>query len=155
MTDTPAAPSTSASAQRVQRTSPDRIRKLLRRYQIFSYLTCVGLIVLVFVGLPLNRFFDIGIVSAVVGPVHGLIYIIYLACTFDLAVKCGWRPVRTLLVMGAGLIPFATLVGERMIIRRVSDETLTPQAKATNEPVTNNPVTNNPVANNPATNESG
>lgn len=107
-----------------RRAAPDRVRKLLKRYQILSYLTCVGLMVLVFVGVPLNWFFDQGIVSAIVGPVHGLIYIVYLACVFDLANRCKWQPVRTLLVMGAGLIPFATLYAERVVVRHVNAETL-------------------------------
>jgi integral membrane protein len=101
-----------------ERQAPARpIDAALLRFRIVAYVVGVGLLVLVFVGVPLNHLADQDAVVATVGPVHGFLYVVYLLATVDLAFRCRWALPRTLLVMLAGTIPFLSFVAERKVTR--------------------------------------
>jgi integral membrane protein len=93
------------------------IEAALTRYRIVAYAVGVGLLVLVFVGVPLNHLAHRPGVVGVVGPLHGFLYIVYLLTAVDLAFRCRWPLLRTLLVMLAGTIPFLSFVAERKVTR--------------------------------------
>jgi integral membrane protein len=104
------------------RPSRAQLRGPLQRYQILSYLTSLGLIVLLFVAMPLKYFAHNATVIGLVGPAHGLVYMVYLLCVFDLGNKVGWPLKRTILVMLAGVIPLASIFVERAVHRRILAE---------------------------------
>ena len=91
----------------------------LLRFRIIAYTVGVGLVVLVFVGVPLNHLAGQQAVVAILGPLHGFLYIVYLLATVDLAFRCRWPLPRTVLVMLAGTIPFLSFVAERRVTRLV------------------------------------
>ena len=93
----------------------------LTRYRIIAYVVGVGLLLLVFVAMPLKYLADNPAMVAIVGPLHGFLYIVYLLCALDLAVRCRWSPVRTVLVFLAGTIPFLSFVAERKVTRLVHE----------------------------------
>jgi integral membrane protein len=89
----------------------------LIRYRIIAWIVGVGLLVLVFVGMPLKYAGGIETVVAIVGPVHGFLFMIYVALTFDLARRLRWPFLRMVLVMAAGTIPFLSFWTERKVTR--------------------------------------
>lgn len=101
------------------RAAAPSVRSALVRYRVVAYVVGVGLIVLVLVGVPLKYLADQPAVVEVVGPLHGFLYVVYLLLTLDLAVRCRWHPLRTLLVMLAGTVPFLSFVAERDATRWV------------------------------------
>lgn len=105
----------SSSAAASSRSAPAAVRASLLRYRIIAYVVGVVLIALVVVGMPLKYLADEPSVVSTIGPFHGLLYMIYLAATFDLATRCGFPPKRTILVMLAGTIPFLSFVAERKV----------------------------------------
>jgi integral membrane protein len=56
-------------------------------------------------------------VVAVLGPLHGFLYIVYLLNAVDLAFRCRWPLLRTVLVMLAGTSPFLSFVAGRKVSR--------------------------------------
>ncbi|WP_222853544.1 DUF3817 domain-containing protein [Fodinicola acaciae] len=108
----------------VQTRRPTRkeLRGPLLRYQILSYVTAVGLIVLLFVAMPLEYLAHDKTVVSIVGPAHGLVYIVYLLCVFDLGNKVGWTLKKTVLVMLAGVIPLLSVFVERRVHRQILAE---------------------------------
>jgi integral membrane protein len=82
-----------------------------------AYTTAVLLIVLVFVGIPLQVWGGDAIVARVVGTIHGYLYLVYLVVAFDLTrklrVPLGWM----LLVLLAGTVPFCAFVAERKLTK--------------------------------------
>ncbi len=98
---------------------PGRTATALKRYQVMAYVVGVMLLVLVFVAVPLNHIWDVPQVSAVVSPVHGFLYIVYLLAAFDLALKARFTAKGTLLVLLAGVVPFLSFWAERRVSRRV------------------------------------
>ena len=104
------------------RSSQGAVRSALIRYRIIAYVVGVVLIALVCVAMPLKYLADTpGAVSAI-GPFHGLLYMVYLALTLDLATRCRFPARRTILVMLAGTIPFLSFVAERKVANLVRAE---------------------------------
>ncbi|MGY1807514.1 DUF3817 domain-containing protein [Blastococcus sp. SYSU D00669] len=91
----------------------------LTRYRVMAYVVGVMLLVLVLVAMPLRYLADVPEVSAVVSPVHGVFYIVYLAAAFDLALRARWTPKGTVLVLLAGVVPFLSFWAERRVTARV------------------------------------
>lgn len=91
----------------------------LLRFRVVAYVVGVGLIILVFVGMPLRYIGDTPVVSQTVSPIHGLMYMVYLALTVDLAMRCRFTAKRTILVMLAGTIPFLSFVAERKVSAQI------------------------------------
>ena len=87
---------------------------VLLRYRVMAYVTAVLLIVLVFVGLPLQAAGHSG-VAHVVGTAHGFLFIVYLLVAFELTRKMRIPIVRTFMVLLAGTVPFGAIVAERKL----------------------------------------
>jgi integral membrane protein len=93
------------------------VQGALTRYRIIAWIVGVGLLALVVVGMPLKYIWHIDTVVAVVGPIHGFLFMVYLVLTFDLARRAHWALPRMLLVMAAGTIPFLSFWAERKVSR--------------------------------------
>ncbi|HVQ19296.1 MAG TPA: DUF3817 domain-containing protein, partial [Actinomycetes bacterium] len=52
---------------------------------------------------------------AIVGPIHGFLYMAYLLTVLDLAFRLRWSIVRTVVVGLAGTIPFLSFVAEHLV----------------------------------------
>ena len=92
----------------------------LTRYRVMAYVVGVWLIVLVLIAVPLKYLADSPGMVQVVGPIHGFLYMAYLVTVLDLAFRARWSPVRTVLVMLAGTIPFLSFVAERRVSREMA-----------------------------------
>ena len=92
-------------------------RRVLIRYRVMAYTTAVLLIVLVFVGIPLQFAAGEPVVARVVGTIHGYLYLVYLAVALDFTRKLGVRLGWMLLVLLAGTVPFCAIVAERKLTK--------------------------------------
>jgi len=86
------------------------------RYRVMAYLTGVVLMVLVFVGIPLQVAGHPQVANNV-GVVHGILYIIYIAFAYILSRKLRMDAKPTVLLLLAGTIPILTFVVERWMVR--------------------------------------
>ena len=89
----------------------------LLRYRIMANVVGVLLVILIFIGLPLQIWADNLSVVKVVGVAHGYLYIVYLVVAFVLARRRRWPVTKALIVLGAGLVPLLTFVVERWVTR--------------------------------------
>jgi integral membrane protein len=106
----------------------------LLRYRVMAYLVGTGLIILVFVGIPLQYGANRPGVVMVVGPIHGALYIVYLLSAIDLARRGRFTLLQMAAMIGAGFLPFLAFVIERRVTRRVEQELVTPAVPAPGEP---------------------
>jgi integral membrane protein len=97
------------------------IEKLLPAYRIAAWVTGIGLVILVFVAMPLKYFFGQPLLVAIVGMAHGFLYMAYIVITLLLAERCRWRPVDALVILVAGTIPLASFFAERRVTARVRE----------------------------------
>lgn len=95
------------------------LRIALARFRVLATIVGVGLLILVLVAVPLNHLADQPMLSAIVGPLHGFLYMAYLAVAIDLAIRSKWSILGTVLVLLAGTIPLMSFVGERVVTARV------------------------------------
>jgi integral membrane protein len=87
----------------------------LIRYRIIAWVVGVVLLVLVLVAMPVKYLGHNDVLVAVVGPIHGFLFMVYVALTFDLGRRARWRLGRMVLVMLAGTIPFLSFWAERKV----------------------------------------
>lgn len=87
----------------------------LLRYRVMAYVVGVWLVLLVLIAMPLKYFADSPEMVEIVGPVHGFLYMAYLATAVDLAFRLRWSAVKTILVMLAGTVPFVSFYAERKV----------------------------------------
>ncbi len=103
----------------------------LARYRVIAWTVGVLLLLLTLVAMPLKYFAhnDIGVL--IVAPVHGWLYVVYLAATADLARRVQWPVMRVLGVALAGTIPFVSFVMERQVRQwvQIPDEPSTVSAR--------------------------
>jgi integral membrane protein len=93
------------------------VKVAVLRYRVMAYITGTVLLVLVFVGIPL-QVAGHPVVANDVGVVHGILYIIYLVCAWILSRKLRLANKPTVLMLLAGTIPVMTFIVERWITRR-------------------------------------
>jgi integral membrane protein len=89
----------------------------LQRYRVIANVVGVVLVVFILVAVPVRYLAGEPRMSETISPVHGFLYLLYLAATVDLARRAGWTALRTLGVMLAGTVPFLSFVVERRTTR--------------------------------------
>jgi integral membrane protein len=102
----------------------------LTRFRVMALVTGTGLVILTFVGIPLQIWADNDTVVAVVGTAHGYLYLVYLAVTADLGLRLRWPLLRMLVIAIAGTVPFCSFVAERKVTARVRQEQRQAQEQA-------------------------
>jgi integral membrane protein len=86
-----------------------------------AFTTATLLLILVFVGIPLQFAAGHPGVANVVGTVHGFLYLVYLYVAYRLTRMLAVKKGQMALVLLAGTIPFAAFVAERKMTRRYED----------------------------------
>jgi integral membrane protein len=97
-----------------------RMKAALLRYRVMAFIVGVGLLILVFIGVPLKYAAGVPQVEQVVGPLHGFLYIVYLFTAVDLARRARFTLWQMAAMVGAGFIPFLAFVVEARVARRVA-----------------------------------
>ena len=84
-------------------------------YRVMSYV--VGTLLLVLCGAMVLQFaYHRPAMEHVVGPTHGLLYIVYLASVANLATKAHLRLGRVVAMVCAGFVPFLAFYVEHRVV---------------------------------------
>ena len=94
------------------------MHRAVLRYRVMAYVTGVVLIILCFVGIPLQVAAHNAAVASDVGTLHGILYIIYIIVAYLLTRRLRLAVGPTVLVLLAGTIPVLTFVVERWLSHR-------------------------------------
>ena len=123
------------SSPKTKRTDP--MAGALMRYRVMAYIVGTALIILVFVAIPLQYWGHQKLVAEIVAPIHGYLYLVYLAAGADLARRAHWHLGRILFVVCGGFVPFLAFFVEHWITRHMNAErSQQAEATAAAEPVT-------------------
>lgn len=111
----------------------------VRAYRTMAFVTGAVLIILCFVGIPLQVFANNLVVVKYVGTAHGILYIIYVVVAFVMTrlVRMKIASPGTVIVLLAGTIPVLTFVVERWVTRTYINPAL---ARSAGQPVVSAPV---------------
>lgn len=117
--------------------SGDRLRVYVTGYRVMAYITGVLIIVICFVGLPLQFAAGNGWIDKWLGTVHGYLYIVYVIVAYLLGSKLRLRPMQMIPLLLAGIVPVMTFVVERRMMRKHIEPALAANAaSADQQPVT-------------------
>ena len=94
----------------------------LIRYRVMTFIVGSALIVLVFVGVPLQVWGHFDLVAKVEGTIHGYLYLVYLFSAADVARRAHWRIGRILAVVLSGFVPFLAFIVEHRVYRQMQEE---------------------------------
>jgi len=111
----------SSPARSTRSAAPRPVGFRLPLYRVFAWITGVGLLLLVFYAMPMKYFADDAGPVALIGMLHGFLYMAYIVVTLVLAERARFTPVFALLVLLAGTIPICSFIAERKVTRRVQD----------------------------------
>ncbi len=92
------------------------------RYRVMAFVVGTALVLLVFVAIPLQYWAGKSGVAEVVAPIHGYLYLVYLAAAADLARRAHWRLGRILIVVAAGFVPFLAFIVEHRVYQQMQAE---------------------------------
>ncbi len=103
----------------------------VRAYRALAYLTGTVLIILCFVGIPLQVFADNLVIVKYVGTAHGILYIGYVVVAFWMTrmVRMKIASPGTVIVLLAGTVPVLTFVVERWVTRTYINPALAASAR--------------------------
>src|ERR1700730_4111025 len=87
------------------------------RYRVMAYITSVLIIVVCFVGIPLQVAAHNTFIVNEIGTVHGFLYIVYIVVAYILARKLKMKMGPTVLLLLGGTIPVMTFFAERWMQR--------------------------------------
>jgi integral membrane protein len=106
------------------------------RYRVMAYITGVLIIIVCFIGVPLQFAAGKPWIDNNIGTLHGFLYIIYVIFAYMLAQKLGVTRKQTVIMMLAGTIPVMTFVVERWVNRSFIQPALAAEtAGAAQQPV--------------------
>jgi integral membrane protein len=95
--------------------------RLVLAYRVLAWVTGVALLVLT-AAVVIRLSTGNASLSHVVAPLHGWLYFTYFVVSFALAYQHRWPVLRSVLVMLAGTIPFASFVAERRVVHWLAEE---------------------------------
>ena len=110
------------------------VTRAVLRYRVMAYVTGTVLIVLCFVGIPL-QVAGHPVVANDVGVVHGILYIIYLVFAWRLSRLLRLANKPTVIMLLAGTVPIMTFIVERWITRRFINPALAGLPAQASQPV--------------------
>ena len=93
------------------------MRAAALRYRVMAYITGVLIIVVCFIGIPMQVAAHNVWIVKYVGTVHGWLYIVYVIVAYILAQKLKMKAGATVLLLLAGTIPVLTFFVERWMQR--------------------------------------
>jgi integral membrane protein len=95
----------------------------LRRFRLIAFLEGLSFVALLFLAMPLKYWAGLPMAVRIVGMVHGLLFLAFVASLFDVALKRSWSPSRWGLAFLSSLVPFGTFLFDRSLRRELAGVT--------------------------------
>lgn len=93
------------------------------RLRIIAILEGISLLVLVFISVPLKHIYGIPEVSSVLGPVHGILFLLFVFNTITAGVEYKWKfKETTWRVLLACIIPFGSFYIDYKILKPIYEQ---------------------------------
>ena len=90
----------------------------LRRMRAVSLLEGTTLLLLLGVAVPLKHLAGIPIATSIMGPIHGIAFVLYVWMLTQTVSGGGWTRTAAAQMVLAAFIPFGAFVNERALARR-------------------------------------
>ena len=93
------------------------------RLRILGYLEGISLLALVFVAVPMKYLYDNPNLSKTLGPIHGVIFLLFLFNALSVGVEQNWKfKTTTWKILAACFIPFGTFYIDNKFLRHLKGQ---------------------------------
>ncbi|MEY9860977.1 integral membrane protein [Catenulispora sp. GAS73] len=89
----------------------------IKRYRVMALFTGTMLLLLTFVVIPLQLWAHNKTLEKPVAIIHGYGYMLYLIVALDLCLRARYKPIRTILILLVGVVPFLAFYYERIVVK--------------------------------------
>ncbi|RYZ53995.1 MAG: DUF3817 domain-containing protein [Sphingobacteriales bacterium] len=94
------------------------LKTSLGRLRLIGLLEGISLLILIFITMPMKYYFGHPAGSQIMGPVHGMLFLLFVFNTLSVGVEYRWKFMETTWkVLLACMIPFGTFYIDRRILR--------------------------------------
>jgi integral membrane protein len=90
----------------------------LRRMRAVSLFEGTTLVLLLGIAVPLKHVADIPLATSIMGPIHGIAFVLYIWMLIQTVSIGAWTRAATVRMIVAALLPFGAFVNERALARR-------------------------------------
>jgi len=96
------------------------LKSSIGRLRLVGYLEGTSLLLLVFVAVPLKHLYDNPILVKIIGPIHGMLFTLFVINAISTDTEHGWKfKTTTWKVLLACMIPFGTFYIDRALFRKM------------------------------------
>ena len=97
------------------------IMTALLQLRMVALLEGSSFVALLFIAMPLKYFAGLPLAVRIVGSVHGLLFLMFMAALYRAGRERDWPLRRWLLAFVASIVPFATFIFDRSLRREIAD----------------------------------
>jgi integral membrane protein len=90
---------------------------ILRAFRVVSLAEATSFLILLLVAMPLKYAAGLPFAVQIMGPIHGVLFLGYVALVFMTRDRLRWSPSRTVLALVAAVLPVAPYYVERNWIK--------------------------------------
>jgi integral membrane protein len=90
-------------------------RLQLRRMRQVSLMEGATLVVLIFIAVPLKHLAGYPLATAIMGPIHGTAFVVYVWMLIQTVVSGEWSRAEILRLVVAAIVPFGAFINERVL----------------------------------------
>ena len=87
----------------------------LSRLRLFGYLEGISFLVLLGICVPLKHIYGMPQPTMYVGMVHGLLFMGYCVCVYNVREEKKWSAAKTFWAVLAAFLPFGTFIADKKI----------------------------------------
>ena len=93
----------------------------LRQLRLVALLEGTSFVVLLFIAMPLKYLAGLPLAVRVVGSVHGVLFLLFLAVLLRAGSERGWPVSRWLIAFVSSVVPFGTFIFDRSLRREIAE----------------------------------
>lgn len=99
----------------------------LRQLRLVALLEGTSFLVLLFIAMPLKHLAGLPLAVRIVGSVHGVLFLMFMAVLYRAGSARGWPLRRWLIAFVSSVVPFGTFMFDRSLRREIAEVTLSPE----------------------------
>ncbi len=88
---------------------------MLAKFRMLSLVEGASLLILLFIAMPMKYYFNLPEAVKIVGPIHGVLFLVYMFASLVVSHKLKWTTVKWLMIFLAGVLPFGFLLIDKQL----------------------------------------
>jgi integral membrane protein len=94
--------------------------RVLRQLRLVAFLEGSSFVALLFIAMPLKYLAGLPLAVRIVGSVHGLLFLMFLAALYRAGRERDWPLRRSLAAFVSSIVPFGTFIFDRSLRREIA-----------------------------------